>query len=974
MEGSAAGYKDKGNVAFKAGSMAEAAKLYAKAEKLDRSDPVYPSNLSAALYEMGDYLGSMNAILRSWRLLRSRSDSKPDLILRLSIRLAKALCNGFRSGAISQGVLEEHVTDTKDVEETALEQPSTSSNAAASEEVVRVWKDWRQMEPDIAGHDVAAHRSLSKFSHFSIYTKTMDPTLEFYSIGQDDVMSILEGWGPHDRYPLKLSDLSSDRLSNLAFFFGGVGDARHIHGSLIGLHHAFQKLNKPKRSKLHVHMTLLDIHPAMLARDLCIFMLVNELMECTDSTAQTEIRATLMYTFAGVVMPRYCLERLKHVVRDLRSRLSEAPPRLPPWIYVVKDSIPGILTILDYWALPINKTTTGILEAHDYVVPGESSAELLSAPGMGSTFKDMVTNKSEGQRAVISSFLNNMPDKELMNAPFLPRNVTAAEARKFVKDHHEKLVDVMMDGFEDQSKKLTGEQKWYKRTKVFFPPSELRKRHAGFDEAFRLAKAGSKQSQAAKKKLTNHIKNDWEVNITLFDNDFTENTAWCPTGYPSLDMDPFGPIEMFHLFNKRLQLDAKATQGENDARAFQTSSTFFGAVAEAIKALTRHITLEFLVGGITEELAKMTLKVDHTRPDSFPRLYTRMWLSNVQDYTHGVMNMTAFIVPSLRCEAESAAATNCLLNTGSWNGDEEFCYTYTLLTFADLPRFLGCKVICKEAVMAVLSLGSQPLPRPLSELASREELTTWLTRVLLYTVVPGKSKPAPYKIRLPHNLAAFVGLLIHLHRVGFPAHWLSEFLKGILSGGIATDLVPYRDFYPIPLADAHQRVSRRRLRLDPWLVELETLLATVQAGLPFPITLPTQATPLPPLEDIVLFEAEAEPPVIARPPWAYTSPFDPVINLLFFRGPASRAASLVSSIPAIFEGRADPAPGSMFVLTSLESVDWRATIRWRMSRARVERMRREEWYMIAYRVDIYEPSTGPVPISRWTCIGDGNDA
>ena len=53
----------------------------------------------------------------------------------------------------------------------------------------------------------------------------------------------------------------------------------------------------------------------------------------------------------------------------------------------------------------------------------------------------------------------------------------------------------------------------------------------------------------------------------------------------------------------------------------------------------------------------------------------------------------------------------------------------------------------------------------------------------------------------------------------------------------------------------------------------------------------------------------------------------------------------------IFEGKAAPAPGTFFVLTSQEYVHYRQCLRWRLSKKRVERMRKEKWSMVAYRND-----------------------
>ena len=43
-------------------------------------------------------------------------------------------------------------------------------------------------------------------------------------MGHDDPLSIVDDYGPYSVSPLKLDNLSDEMLSNLAFFFGGVGD------------------------------------------------------------------------------------------------------------------------------------------------------------------------------------------------------------------------------------------------------------------------------------------------------------------------------------------------------------------------------------------------------------------------------------------------------------------------------------------------------------------------------------------------------------------------------------------------------------------------------------------------------------------------------------------------------------------------------------------------------------------------------
>ena len=90
--------------------------------------------------------------------------------------------------------------------------------------------------------------------------------------------------------------------------------ARHVFGTLFDFGPAYEKLGTKRQDAMRLHLTLLDHHPAMIARDLCVLMLLNQLMELEDSVPLTditraEIEATLTYTYLGLLMPDYCAER-----------------------------------------------------------------------------------------------------------------------------------------------------------------------------------------------------------------------------------------------------------------------------------------------------------------------------------------------------------------------------------------------------------------------------------------------------------------------------------------------------------------------------------------------------------------------------------------------------------------------------------------------------------------------------------------
>ena len=91
----------------------------------------------------------------------------------------------------------------------------------------------------------------------------------------------------------------------------------------------------------------------------------------------------------------------------------------------------------------------------------------------------------------------------------------------------------------------------------------------------------------------------------------------------------FKIVETFDSFLG--ELNVKRPAGVEDKWLASTiCSSFFGEVADALRILAPKITLEIICGGLSQELNKMQLgKGVDGRPDTFPRTYTRMWLSNV---------------------------------------------------------------------------------------------------------------------------------------------------------------------------------------------------------------------------------------------------------------------------------------------------------------------------------------------------------
>ncbi|KAF7985824.1 hypothetical protein HWV62_490 [Athelia sp. TMB] len=725
--------------------------------------------------------------------------------------------------------------------------------------------------------------------------------------GTDEVISLFDGWGPDANFPLEMKDFSSDELSRVSFLFGGVGDARHVFGTIIGAHRALQTLPKQRRSNFRVHLTMLDLHPNPLARDLCILMLLDSLTN--QNLAQTEIleiKATIFYTYIGVALPSYCFERLCSTMRDLKRRLSKQPFSFPDWIHVHTSSAVHIIDALNFWlSLMGKKDVASMLQAH---TPAESlsTTELLNQPGFSSEYRQATLDHMNSIRRSATEAVNRLTEQEMRGLGLIDpdhNGETLRAAQKFLPNRRQKLIDRWVKSEMDENSfgHLEGEHTWYTSVKVFLPPAELWSRHPGF-EKFRDLKAGDVDLTPKQKK---------------------SDKRQCTVGsspFPDLSLDIFESPRQFELYNHNHKISERKPWSVPDAPAYSHVSSFFDGVVETLRKMRGRIKVEVIQAELIAELSKWRFGDDAGRPAAFPTRFTRAWLSNVP---------------------------------------------YTLLVPRDVPRYLGCSLLRNEAG-GVQIVTPRPLPRPPSELASRKELQAWLTRVFVCTIIPGVAQEGFCAARLPNNLVAFIGLLVHLQQVGFPAHWLSDFLQDIISDNLVTEIAPYTGRWPIPITEISRRVAKRKVRLDPWLAELETILAMTLQGLPFAISLPPDFAQTP--AEIGLFETD-----VREEGWHFGFvASEPTLNLIFYPSSQYVLKPLLASIHAAFEGHKTSAPitpGSYTILTAMEAFDRRGVVRWRMSHERVRRMIGEGWYMAAYRTDSKELVIKPVPASRWRDVG-----
>ncbi|KAJ3509543.1 hypothetical protein NLJ89_g5166 [Agrocybe chaxingu] len=248
-----------------------------------------------------------------------------------------------------------------------------------------------------------------------------------------------------------------------------------------------------------------------------------------------------------------------------------------------------------------------------------------------------------------------------------------------------------------------------------------------------------------------------------------------------------------------------------------------------------------------------------------------------------------------------------------------------------------------------MALKPLPLPLPLHELASKDDLHRWLAHLLLCTLSNGKRMiPDTKWIALPNNLGAFFHLLTHLHRVGFPSHWLGDFLQFVMSDTLFCDVEPYDGHLPVPLSEIDRRIPRRKVDLGGWQAELEVILALVADAVPFSVgTPPDFAT----IEDIMRFECD-----VSLIPGAECNIGKAHALIFFDPSQDYHPVGVINNLPAVLNGSSRMnARFQIFLGQNIIDLYQKNAVSWKISRKWHEKMKAEDWSMMVFRSDIRSP-------------------
>ncbi|KAL8964200.1 MAG: hypothetical protein Q9183_004624, partial [Haloplaca sp. 2 TL-2023] len=256
--------------------------LYSKAAAQAPNDPKPHSNLSAAHFEIGNY---RQCIVDISNALSISGDADSDLTEKLLPRIIKSRL---------------HVQDVQ-AAEAARNQPKDHPNmdkfATACTNIDKARKSSAQAVQELI-HGIPR------------YLSTLDDNPEYYAAGHDTVCS-------------QVDDGMMRRAANdpISFFFGGIGDARNLYATLIDISR-FEGMDKGP-SKRKYHMTVNDLKASMLARNLVMFYLLDDLSNMTLSGSQQEIEhlTVIFYVYIGAIVPPFVAQKLRETIKRAANAL-----------------------------------------------------------------------------------------------------------------------------------------------------------------------------------------------------------------------------------------------------------------------------------------------------------------------------------------------------------------------------------------------------------------------------------------------------------------------------------------------------------------------------------------------------------------------------------------------------------------------------------------------------------------------------
>ena len=268
-------------------------------------------------------------------------------------------------------------------------------------------------------------------------------------------------------------------------------------------------------------------------------------------------------------------------------------------------------------------------------------------------------------------------------------------------------------------------------------------------------------------------------------------------------------------------------------------------------------------------------------------------------------------------------------------------------------------------------------PLDFSSLLPRPALQKWLFALFLKIALPVNRTSQPWDtlIYCPLNLTIFFRTLIHLHKTGYPSHWISEVLIQIIENKVTTSARPPQTS-PLDIKEAQTLNPLKKLSTAPFVTEMKTLATIFQPILPFALI--TDA--LPPPTNISSYTTAISPHLHGAgdlPANILLFHHEKLLKSAFGESCPWKTPSLRRALHPEFEGQFDEKyrtlqkEGLRVVTTFAWDAEKGEATFW-MDRDVMDEMQRgEEWHVGMWRTDIWEDVSCPFPVGMEGIIRKG---
>lgn len=354
--------------------------------------------------------------------------------------------------------------------------------------------------------------------------------------------------------------------------FCGSGDARNLFTTLLML--SLKEITEKKNVCKSVHITVLDLKPAALARTLIFFdMMITYFMLKTKKTPGIEDAPVIMaYLYAGHVIPAAVNEKLQTHIEGLVEAL-ETDEKIFDWLFVPASTRKEVAYVLKQWQKP--------LEANYYRAP---------------TVRRTVGNRLRRDKVKAAMFFGDTSRLE--------------DLPGFAKD-----------------------RKTFDELTVLLPSKAFAERRDPPLVAL-MQRYYERRSKDAATQLANHVDTTWVTNLTLIDFDHIESTRSGDSAWNLMltDEEKVPAIE-----TDSLQLAGVLPPIAAGVGALEMIGSFFDAVSMSVAKLSPRLMIEALAGEMTDIMDRIRWNCLDARskpsgginPSKFPGTYDRIHMSNI---------------------------------------------------------------------------------------------------------------------------------------------------------------------------------------------------------------------------------------------------------------------------------------------------------------------------------------------------------